>query len=44
MIFNDCCIHVLKLPDDGPYVTEICSIIKIYFCFIDGLANHFIHL
>jgi hypothetical protein len=28
VIFNDCCIHVLKLPDDGSYVTEKCSEIK----------------
>jgi hypothetical protein len=31
VIFSDCCIHVLKLPDDGPNdVTETCSEIKIF--------------
>jgi hypothetical protein len=31
IIFNDYCIHVLELPHDGPYVTDICSEIKIHF-------------
>jgi hypothetical protein len=35
---------VLELPDDGPYVTETCSIIKVHFCYVNGLFNHFIHL
>jgi hypothetical protein len=43
VIFNDCCIHVLELPDDGPYVTEMCNVIKIHFCCVDSLSNHFIH-
>jgi hypothetical protein len=34
----------LELPDDGPYVTETCSVMEIYFCCVDGLSNHFIHL
>jgi hypothetical protein len=44
VIFNDCCIRVLELPDNGLCVTEICSILKIYFCCVDGLSNHVIHL
>jgi hypothetical protein len=28
VIFNDCCIHVLELLDDDPYVSETCSIIR----------------
>jgi hypothetical protein len=31
VIINDCYIHVLELPDYGPYETETCSIIKIHF-------------
>jgi hypothetical protein len=42
VIFNDCCIHVLELPHDGPYVTETCSVIKIYFCCVDGWSNNFL--
>jgi hypothetical protein len=38
VIFNDCCIHVLELPDDGPYVTDTCSIRKIHFCGVDGFG------
>jgi hypothetical protein len=34
----------VELPDDGPYETETCSIIKIQFCCVNCLYNHFIHL
>jgi hypothetical protein len=34
----------LELPDDGPYVTETCSTIKIYFCCGDNWSNHFLHI
>jgi hypothetical protein len=40
---NDCCIHVLKLPDDGPYVTETCSEIKTHLLW-QRLCNHFLHI
>jgi hypothetical protein len=30
-IFNDCRILCIELPDDGPYVTETCSVWKYIF-------------
>jgi hypothetical protein len=42
VIFNDCCSHVLELPDDGPYVTETCSIRKIHFYCVDGFGKLFV--
>jgi hypothetical protein len=31
VIFNDCHILCIELPDDGPYVTETCSVWKYIF-------------
>jgi hypothetical protein len=31
VIFNDCRILCIELPDDGPYVTETCSVRKYIF-------------
>jgi hypothetical protein len=45
VIFNDCRILCTELPDDGPYVTETCSVWKYIFAVSTVfLAIYFIQL